>query len=65
MNAAGILGFAPDMHTGVQWERLGAFVTNPISFPARKPTRGKRMVVSAGGMLLHTGHTKPGFLRNP
>ena len=64
MNAAGILGFAPDMHTGVQWERLGAFVTNPISYQARKPTRGKRMVMSAGGMLLHTGHTNPGFFKS-
>ena len=63
MNAAGILGFIPDLHTGVQWERLGAFVTNPISYQARKPTRGTRMVMSAGGMLLHTGHTNPGFFK--
>jgi dihydroorotate dehydrogenase len=61
LNAAGTLGFAPDLHSGVPWERLGGFVTNPISNQARRPAGGKRIVEVAGGVLLHTGHTNLGF----
>jgi dihydroorotate dehydrogenase (NAD+) catalytic subunit len=61
LNAAGSLGFSPNLHSGVPWDQFGAFVTNPISYRTRKPTRGERVKSFPGGMLLHTGHANPGF----
>ena len=61
MNAAGSLGFAPDIRAAVDWERFGAFVTNPISLRPRMPTANPGIVPYAGGFLLHTGLPNPGF----
>ena len=38
VNAAGMLGFAPDPHTIPFLGRLGAFITNPVS---RRPRRSR------------------------
>src|SRR4030042_5969197 len=61
MNAAGSLGFSPDLHGPVDWTRLGAFVTNPISLMPRTPAHGLRFVPFLGGFLLHTGFPNPGL----
>lgn len=61
MNAAGTLGFAPDVRAAVAWDRLGAFVTNPVSWRPRVPTANPQIVHYAGGFLLHTGLPNPGF----
>jgi dihydroorotate dehydrogenase len=61
MNAAGCLGFAPDVHGPMDWSELGAFVTNPISLTPRTPAHGKRYAVYPGGFLLHTGYPNPGL----
>jgi len=61
MNAAGTLGFAPDLHSAVDWSRLGAFITNPVSLAPRTPARGQRFTVFPGGYLLHTGYPNPGL----
>ena len=61
MNAAGMLGFAPDMRAAVPWHELGAFVTNPISLRARTATQTPAVLEYAGGFLLHTGLPNPGF----
>lgn len=61
MNAAGTLGFYPDLHRGMDWGQLGAFVTNPISQAARTPARGTRFISYPGGFLLHTGYPNPGL----
>jgi dihydroorotate dehydrogenase (NAD+) catalytic subunit len=61
MNAAGTLGFAPDTRAAVDWERFGAFVTNPISLRPRMPTAHPQIIPYAGGFLLHTGLPNPGF----
>lgn len=61
MNAAGSLGFAPELHGAVDLSMLGAFVTNPISLRARSPAQGRRFASFPGGFLLHTGHPNPGF----
>lgn len=61
MNAAGSLGFAPDARAAVDWDRFGAFVTNPISLRPRMPTANPQIVPYAGGFLLHTGLPNPGF----
>lgn len=63
MNAAGSLGFAPDLHSEVSLQTFGAFVTNPISLRARNVARGPRLFSFPGGVLIHTGHPNPG-LRN-
>jgi dihydroorotate dehydrogenase (NAD+) catalytic subunit len=55
MNAAGTLGFAPDLRSPVDLSRLGAFVTNPISHRPRTPARGRRFAAYPGGFLLHSG----------
>lgn len=61
MNAAGTLGFAPDYRAPVPWEAFGAFVTNPLSLRARKPTAKPALVEYPGGFLLHTGLPNPGL----
>ena len=64
MNAAGMLGFAPDFRA---WqnsefsETMGAFVTNPVSWRPRKATSHPAVVEYPGGFLLHTGLPNPGF----
>jgi len=61
MNAAGSLGFTPDLHSLVDWTRLGAFVTNPISLMPRTPAHGQRFTTFPGGFLIHTGFPNPGL----
>jgi dihydroorotate dehydrogenase (NAD+) catalytic subunit len=61
MNAAGSLGFFPDLHGPIDWGRLGAFVTNPVSLTPRTPAHGSRFAVYPGGFLLHTGYPNPGL----
>ena len=64
MNAAGSLGFAPDLRGlgdpgGLK--DFGAFVTNPFSLRPRLPAAKPEMIEYPGGFLLHTGLPNPGF----
>ncbi len=61
MNAAGSLGFTPDLHRSLDWTQLGAFITNPISLQPRTPAHGTRYSDYPGGFLLHTGYPNPGL----
>ena len=61
MNAAGSLGFSPDLHISLDWSKLGAFVTHPVSLEPRTPAHGRRFVPFAGGFVLHTGYPNPGM----
>src|SRR3972149_4838806 len=61
MNAAGFLGFAPDVRGPLNLERLGVFITNPVSLEPRTPAHGTRWLAYPGGFLLHTGHPNPGL----
>ena len=61
MNAAGSLGFAPDLRTGIPLDSFGAFVTNPFSLRPRMPAAPPEVVEYPGGFLLHTGLPNPGF----
>jgi dihydroorotate dehydrogenase (NAD+) catalytic subunit len=61
MNAAGSLGFSPDLHGPLDWTRFGAFITNPISLMPRTPAHGLRFAPFPGGFLLHTGFPNPGL----
>ncbi|MGE5378808.1 MAG: hypothetical protein ACM3XO_27455 [Bacteroidota bacterium] len=61
MNAAGMLGFAPDTRSGVSLESLGAFVTNPFSLRPRSPAAQPAVLDYPGGFLFHTGLPNPGL----
>jgi dihydroorotate dehydrogenase (NAD+) catalytic subunit len=61
MNAAGTLGFAPDLRAPIAWDALGAFVTNPISYRSRKPASHPEMIEYPGGFLIHNGLPNPGI----
>jgi dihydroorotate dehydrogenase len=61
MNAAGMLGFAPDARGPVPLADFGAFVTNPISLRPRKTAAAPGLLEYPGGFLLHTRLPNPGF----
>jgi dihydroorotate dehydrogenase (NAD+) catalytic subunit len=61
MNAAGSLGYAPDIRAGISFDSFGAFVTNPFSLRPRAPAAKPEMIEYPGGFLLHTGLPNPGF----
>jgi dihydroorotate dehydrogenase len=61
MNAAGTLGFAPNPRGPIDLDRLGAFITNPVSLRARTPAENRGLAPFPGGFLLHTGWPNPGL----
>ncbi|HSQ25563.1 MAG TPA: hypothetical protein VLM80_00425 [Anaerolineales bacterium] len=61
MNASGILGFAPEANNRINFARLGAFITHPVSLLPRMPAHGTRFGAYHGGFLLHTGYPNPGL----
>lgn len=62
LNAAGTLGFDPMRYTRQATAlKLGAFVTNPLSFRARKPAAQPKLLEYTGGFLLHSGLPNPGL----
>ncbi len=61
LNAAGTLGFVPDMRAPVDWDALGAFITNPISRRSRSASTDPTLIEYPGGVLLHTGLPNPGL----
>ena len=61
LNAAGALGFADEYAGLVDFARLGAFVTNPITARPRTPARGEHVGEFDGGVLIHTGLPNPGI----
>jgi len=61
LNAAGTLGFTPELHAPVDWDSLGAFTTNPISLRPRVPAETPRLIKYPGGLLIHSGVSNPGL----
>jgi dihydroorotate dehydrogenase (NAD+) catalytic subunit len=63
MPAAGSFGFGGVYKDFVNFDKLGAIVTNPVSYDARHPATGTRVVPLNGGVLVHTGLPNPGLNR--
>jgi dihydroorotate dehydrogenase (NAD+) catalytic subunit len=63
LNAAGTLGFTPNPRGPVDLVRLGAFVTNPVSYKPRQTAESRGLQPFPGGFLLHTGYPNPGLRR--
>jgi len=61
INAAGSLGFSPDVRAPISWDEFGAFVTNPISMRPRLAAESAALMEYPGGFLLHSGLPNPGF----
>lgn len=61
MAAAGILGFGDTYRDLIQFEKLGAFVTNPVTYTPWKPAIGNRVIELPAGTLVHTGIPNPGI----
>lgn len=55
LNASGTLGFAVEAEGVVDFETLGGFVTNPITFESRGPAGAPNAGGVEGGVVLHTG----------
>lgn len=61
MPASGIFGFDGSAYAGlIDMTKLGAIVTNPVSWKPRHVARGPRVVPLASGALVHTGLPNPG-----
>lgn len=61
MNAAGMLGYAPDLRRYPQIAQLGCFITNPVSRLPRSEAESRTATRFAGGALVHSGLPNPGL----
>jgi dihydroorotate dehydrogenase (NAD+) catalytic subunit len=61
MPAAGTVGYGDCYRDLIQFEKLGALVTNPITYQPWNPASGTRVVPLEAGMLVHTGLPNPGI----
>ncbi len=60
MNAAGVFGYGDEYRDLVQIDKLGAIVTNPVTYAAWNPASGTRVIPLDAGVLVHTGLPNPG-----
>ena len=63
MPAAGTLGFGEGYKRLIQYDKLGALVTNPVTLEPWRPALGARVVALEAGVLMHTGLPNPGLAR--
>ncbi|MBN2304412.1 MAG: hypothetical protein JXQ72_08055 [Anaerolineae bacterium] len=62
--AAGTFGLDGSAYQGViDLSKLGAIVTNPVTWKPREVARGPRVVPLPSGVLVHTGLPNPGLRR--
>ena len=63
MPAAGTVGFGDNYRRLIDYEKLGAIITNPVTIERWNPASGTRIVPLPGGILVHTGLPNPGLKR--
>lgn len=63
MPAAGTMGFGGQYRNIINYEKLGAFVTNPVTYEPWSPASGTRVVPLDAGVLVHTGLPNAGLSR--
>ncbi len=61
IGASGVFGFAGEYSRLIDLSKLGALVTNPITWRARRAATGTRVVPLDSGVLVHTGLPNPGI----
>jgi dihydroorotate dehydrogenase (NAD+) catalytic subunit len=61
MTASGAAGYGNEYSDLIDFNLLGAFVTNPVSLRPRKAVKGSRLQIHSGHMIVHTGLPNPGI----
>lgn len=61
MPASGTFGYGEVYRDLVNVEKLGAIVTNPVTYDAWNPASGTRVIALDSGILMHTGLPNPGL----
>lgn len=61
MPAAGVFGYGDEYRALIQVEKLGAVVTNPVTYSPWSPTASTRVIPLPAGVLVHTGLPNPGL----
>lgn len=61
MPAAGTFGFGDSYRALLDYEKLGAIVTNPATIEPWRPAVGTRIIPLDAGVLVHTGLPNPGL----
>ena len=61
MNASGVLGLGAEYRRLIDFTRLGAFVTNALTFSPRTPAHPPNAVLLPKGVMIHTGLPNPGI----
>ena len=63
MPAAGTVGFGDGYARLIDYDNLGAIITNPVTVDRWNPALGTRVVPMDAGILVHTGLPNPGLER--
>ena len=63
MPAAGAVGFGDRYRALMDYDKLGAIVTNPATIEPWNPASGTRIVSLDAGVLVHTGLPNPGLAK--
>ena len=63
MPAAGTVGFGDRYRSLIDFDKLGAIVTNPATIAPWRPAAGTRVISLDAGVLIHTGLPNPGLAK--
>lgn len=61
MTAAGTFGYGDSYTDMIKVTRIGAVVTNPVTYDRWSPASGRRVIHLDSGVLIHTGLPNPGL----
>ena len=63
MPSAGTVGFGDRYKALLDYQKLGAIVTNPVTIEPWNPASGTRIIPLDAGVLVHTGLPNPGLAK--